>query len=259
MESRRHRRLHHAFAAAYPEANEERSPIFSAFRPPTLLHPQAFEIARTNARAVRTRSRSKCGCHQRHLARAQAFGNGPTSRESSCLSALGAGILVALRRLGLPHHVAQRRYWFPASASTLNGDNTARILDVKYHMLLPAHERVGGPLDYFQWSRSCARVGADRLSLGLSREREAWLIADLLILRDEMRARSRAATRTWCSTSTTSPAPTAPGPAQRHARTVRARLENSRMTRFSSRECTNSSANSSTTTTASAPPSPSNI
>ena len=30
-------------------------------------------------------------------------------------------------------------------------DNTARILDVKYHLLLPANERVGGPLDYFQW------------------------------------------------------------------------------------------------------------
>ncbi len=30
-------------------------------------------------------------------------------------------------------------------------DNTARILDVKYHVLLPRHEGVGGALDYYHW------------------------------------------------------------------------------------------------------------
>ena len=40
------------------------------------------------------------------------------------------------------------------------GCQTARILDVKYHMLLPAHERVGGPLDYFQWAAILRSVSA---------------------------------------------------------------------------------------------------
>ncbi len=31
-------------------------------------------------------------------------------------------------------------------------DMTCRILDVKYHLLLPAGERVGSPLDYYQWA-----------------------------------------------------------------------------------------------------------
>ena len=30
-------------------------------------------------------------------------------------------------------------------------DNTARILDVKYHMLLPSAADVGGAVDYYQW------------------------------------------------------------------------------------------------------------
>jgi uncharacterized alpha-E superfamily protein len=31
-------------------------------------------------------------------------------------------------------------------------DNTARILDVKYHVLLPSLEDVGGAVDYYQWA-----------------------------------------------------------------------------------------------------------
>src|SRR5206468_12660513 len=31
-------------------------------------------------------------------------------------------------------------------------DDTARILDVKYHILLPRVEDVGGALDYYQWA-----------------------------------------------------------------------------------------------------------
>ena len=31
-------------------------------------------------------------------------------------------------------------------------DNTARILDVKYHVMLPALSEVGGGIDYYQWA-----------------------------------------------------------------------------------------------------------
>src|SRR5437763_16917346 len=44
-------------------------------------------------------------------------------------------------------------YWFSRLGLHLErADNTARILEVKYHMLLPEKEHVGGPLDYYQWT-----------------------------------------------------------------------------------------------------------
>ena len=39
-------------------------------------------------------------------------------------------------------------------------DATARILDVKYHVLLPEEEHVGGPLDYYQWTSILRSVSA---------------------------------------------------------------------------------------------------
>ncbi len=39
-------------------------------------------------------------------------------------------------------------------------DNTARILDVKYHILLPRVEDVGGALDYYQWAALLRSVSA---------------------------------------------------------------------------------------------------
>ena len=104
------------------------------------------------------------------------------------LPALGAGILAAFRRLGLPHHVAQRRLLvLPARPFIERADNTARILDVKYHLLLPAHEQVGGPLDYFQWAAILRSVSALTAYHWVYRENvKPWLVADLLMLRDEM-------------------------------------------------------------------------
>jgi uncharacterized alpha-E superfamily protein len=49
-------------------------------------------------------------------------------------------------------------------------DNTARILDVKYHILLPSLAEVGGAADYYQWSALLRSVSALRvLSQGVSR------------------------------------------------------------------------------------------
>lgn len=39
-------------------------------------------------------------------------------------------------------------------------DKTARILDVKYHVLLPQTDPVGGGLDYYQWGAVLQSVGA---------------------------------------------------------------------------------------------------
>jgi uncharacterized alpha-E superfamily protein len=66
-------------------------------------------------------------------------------------------------------------------------DNTARILDVKYHVLLPETERVGGSLDYFQWSTILREVSALTAYHWVYRESlKPWLVADLLILNRQM-------------------------------------------------------------------------
>lgn len=62
-------------------------------------------------------------------------------------------------------------YWFFQLGGTVErADNTARLLDVKYHLLLPENEPVGGSLDYFQWTTILREVSAlTALSLGVSR------------------------------------------------------------------------------------------
>ncbi|HCO90836.1 MAG TPA: hypothetical protein DIT40_07680 [Alphaproteobacteria bacterium] len=67
------------------------------------------------------------------------------------------------------------------------GDNTARILDVKYHVLLPQTERVGGSLDHYQWAAILRSVSALGSYHWLYRDNlKPWQIAELLILRPEM-------------------------------------------------------------------------
>jgi uncharacterized alpha-E superfamily protein len=39
-------------------------------------------------------------------------------------------------------------------------DNTARLIDVKYHLLLPEGEKVGGPIDRDQWTTILQVVSA---------------------------------------------------------------------------------------------------
>jgi uncharacterized alpha-E superfamily protein len=66
-------------------------------------------------------------------------------------------------------------------------DNTARILDVKYHVLLPPNETVGGGLDYFQWTAILRAVSALTAYHWVYKESlKPWLVADLLILNNEM-------------------------------------------------------------------------
>jgi uncharacterized alpha-E superfamily protein len=43
------------------------------------------------------------------------------------------------------------RDWFRCGLFVERGDMTSRILDTKYHLLLPAVSEIGGPLDRYQW------------------------------------------------------------------------------------------------------------
>ncbi len=66
-------------------------------------------------------------------------------------------------------------------------DNTARILDVKYHVLLPESEQVGGYVDYYQWAALLRSVGAFRAYRRIYHDTVyPWRVAELLILREDM-------------------------------------------------------------------------
>jgi uncharacterized alpha-E superfamily protein len=107
-------------------------------------------------------------------------------------------------------------------------DSTARILDVKYHLLLPEGASVGGGLDYFQWAsilRSVSSLTAYRWVYHESLK--PWLIADLLVLKEQM-PRSLASCYENLSAflDELSLAYGRQGPAQRIARSIRTRLQN---------------------------------
>ena len=161
------------------------------------------------------------------------YGNGPTSREE--LSRFLRWVQESsLRFDGSAYRTMLRNdaYWFSRLGVYVErADNTARILDVKYHLLLPDNERVGGPLDYFQWAAILRSVSALTAYHWVYRESlKPWLVADLLILRDEMPRSLASLLRSDCAQSRSlAGAYGRPGPAQRQARGIRTRLQNSRM------------------------------
>ncbi|HEV2865021.1 MAG TPA: alpha-E domain-containing protein [Allosphingosinicella sp.] len=78
--------------------------------------------------------------------------------------------------------------WFLRLGSAIErGDSTARLLDVKYYLLLPPGQQVGGALDRDQWSTLLQIVSARRAYRHIYRgPLQPWLVADLLIFRREM-------------------------------------------------------------------------
>ncbi|MCK9284578.1 MAG: alpha-E domain-containing protein [Rhodocyclaceae bacterium] len=66
-------------------------------------------------------------------------------------------------------------------------DNTARILDVKYHILLPSLQDVGGAADYYQWGALLRSVSAFETYRKVYRDViTPRRVAELLILRADM-------------------------------------------------------------------------
>ena len=107
-------------------------------------------------------------------------------------------------------------------------DNIARLMDVKYHVLLPEQEQVGGGLDYFQWSAILRAVGALTSYNWVYRDNvKPWLVADFMILRPEQ-PRSLISSYENLSRQLDSLAERygRQGPAQRRARATYASLQN---------------------------------
>jgi uncharacterized alpha-E superfamily protein len=66
-------------------------------------------------------------------------------------------------------------------------DNTARILDVKYHILLPSVNDVGGAADYYQWGSLLKSVSAFEAYQKIYRDViSPQRVSELLIFRDNM-------------------------------------------------------------------------
>jgi uncharacterized alpha-E superfamily protein len=61
-------------------------------------------------------------------------------------------------------------------------DKTSRVLDVKYHMLLPSADAVGSPMDLIQWASLLRSVGAYDMYRKMNGKLSPWGIAEFLIL-----------------------------------------------------------------------------
>jgi uncharacterized alpha-E superfamily protein len=77
--------------------------------------------------------------------------------------------------------------FFQLGAFLERGDNTARILDVKYHRLMPDGRPHADTLDYFAWSEVLACIGAVRTYRRIYRSSlEPMKIAELMMLRRDV-------------------------------------------------------------------------
>ncbi len=79
-------------------------------------------------------------------------------------------------------------FWFMRLGSAVErGDNSARLLDVKYYLLLPKGQKVGGALDRDQWTAILQTVSArNAYRLFYHDTLKPWLVADMLLFRSEL-------------------------------------------------------------------------
>lgn len=224
-----------AFAEHHKEATESAVIDFLAF---SLDNPSSIrsclEQARSNARAVRTALTMEMWDSINGMwLDLRRYGNGAASREE--LSQFLRWVQESsLRYDGSAYRTMLRNdaYWFSrVGVYVERADNTARILDVKYHVLLPDNERVGGPLDYFQWSAILRSVSALTSYHWVYRDNlKPWLIADLLIMREEMpRSLASCYEAIVRNLDAIGNAYGRVGPAQRKARSIRTGLQNSKI------------------------------
>src|SRR5208337_518599 len=226
-----------AFAATRRSVDEANVTHFLAFAPenPCSMR-NCLELARTNARAVRTALTAEVW---------EAINDGFLEMKSferkagECDRSAISRFTEFVKKLSIAYDGGAYRtmlrndaYWFTRLGLLIErADNTARLLDVKYHVLLPEKEVVGGSLDYFQWAAILRAVSAHTSYHWVYRESlKPWLIADLLILRPEMPRsliafyESAARNLDWLAKTHGRQ-----GPAQRHARAIYGNLENMSM------------------------------
>lgn len=179
------------FQAKYNQADARTVVEFLAFAPenPASIR-NCLEIARQNARAVRTALTGEMwdainsAWHEVRNFKAEKTQGEELSRFLSFIKE------TSLRFDGSAFRTMLRNdaYWFSRLGILIErADATARILDVKYHVLLPRQEPVGGAIDYFQWASILRSVSALTSYHWVYRDSvKPWLVADLLILNRQM-------------------------------------------------------------------------
>lgn len=179
------------YEARHPELSEKTALQFLSLDPsnPSSMR-CCVERARNNGRAVRTALTVEVWeALNGAWLDVQRFGTDLKSRPTltRLLEAVKGS---ALAFDGATHRTMLRgeAYWFLRLGAALErADNTARLLDVKYHLLLPRDEPVGGSLDYFQWTTILRTVSALTAYRHVYRDSvKPWLVADLLILNRRM-------------------------------------------------------------------------
>jgi uncharacterized alpha-E superfamily protein len=179
-----------AFFNTYPQATRENVIAFivaSDANPASIR--ACLETARSNARAVRTAITGEMW---------EIVNDAWNEMQHVQLSSMSpnqlSGFLQNVKQTSLRFDGAAYRtmlrtdhFWFQRLGTFVErADNIARLLDVKYHVLLPEWEPVGGGLDYFQWSSILRAVSALTSYHWVYRENvRPWLVADFLILRPE--------------------------------------------------------------------------
>lgn len=224
------------FYQTYDEANEQNVVEYLAFSPsnPSSIK-NCIETARLNSRAVRTALTTEMWdtINGTWIELNEAWNRG-TSNRDELARFLRFVHETSLRFEGSAYRTMLRNdaYWFLRIGIHLErADNTARILDVKYHVLLPEQEHIGGPLDFYQWSAILRSVSALTAYRWVYRETlKPWLIADLLILNDTLpRSLASCYNNLVRNLDQLGVAYGRQGSAQRHARGIRNRLEHSHM------------------------------
>jgi uncharacterized alpha-E superfamily protein len=166
--------------------------VFDPENPSSIFN--CIENARTNARAVRTaltvETWESINGAWLELRKFDRFRKATRADGAELRGFLDYVKKVALDVDGTTQRTMLRNdgFWFMRLGHYIErADNTARILDVKYHVLLPESEKVGGPLDYFQWTAILRSVSAVTAYHWVYRQSvKPWHVADLLILEGAM-------------------------------------------------------------------------
>ncbi|MEM7696420.1 MAG: alpha-E domain-containing protein [Pseudomonadota bacterium] len=179
------------FAARYDEANRRNVIEWLAFSADNTSSIRAcLDVARRSARAVRTAITREMweAINGAWLETRRYTIDGMSPRQlAEFLSVVKEA---SLRFDGAAYRTMLRtdaHAFFRLGTFIERGDATARILDVKYHVLLPEGDQVGGGLDYFQWTSILRATSALTAYQWVFREAlRPWRVAELLILREEM-------------------------------------------------------------------------
>ena len=180
-----------------------------------VLDPQLHrDRARERPRRAHGADRRDVGRDQRRLARAAAASTSADMSREEFARFLDWVKGVSLAFDGSAYRTMLRNdaFWFTRLGTAIErADNTARILDVKYHVLLPETERVGGSRSTTSSGRrSCARSRRSPPITGSTgRASSPGSSPTSSSSTARCRARSPTATRSSSATSISSPTPTA--------------------------------------------------